>query len=66
MAVGQLFDYWHDLKGDTEPHIAILLPEPPDSECARFLEWMDIGLMWFESNQLHTSTEWLKHLATKR
>ena len=43
MAVGQLFDYWHGLKGDAEPHIAILLPEPPDSECTNFLEWMDIG-----------------------
>jgi hypothetical protein len=65
MAVGQLFDYWFALKGDADPHIAILLPESPDSECANFLEWMDIGLMWFEKKELHTSTEWLKHLAIK-
>lgn len=43
MAVGQLLDYWYRLKGDEEPHIAILLPGEPDSECVKFLEWMD----WF-------------------
>ncbi|WP_250459353.1 hypothetical protein [Microbulbifer litoralis] len=63
MVVGQLFDYWYALKGDEEPHIAILLPEAPDSECVKFLEWMGIGLMWFQKDQLHTSTEWLKQLA---
>lgn len=65
MAVGQLFDYWHVLKGDEEPHIAILLPEAPDSECIKFLEWMGIGLMWFKKEQLYTSTEWLKQLTIK-
>jgi len=65
MAVGQLFDYWYALKGDEEPHIAILLPEAPDSECVKFLEWMDIGLLWFKKDQLYTSTEWLKQLAIK-
>lgn len=60
MAVGQLFDYWYSLKGYEEPHIAILLPEAPDSECIKFLEWMDIGLMWFKKKQLCTSTDWLK------
>lgn len=65
MAVGQLYDYWYELKGDDEPHIAILLPEAPDKETASFLEWLDIGLMWFEADQLHTSTEWLSHLAKK-
>lgn len=65
MAVGQLFDYWYGLKGDEKPHIAILLPEAPDSECTKFLEWMDIGLMWFKEEQLYTSTEWLKQLAIK-
>lgn len=65
MAVGQLFDYWYALKGDEEPHIAILLPEEPDNECTKFLEWMNIGLMWFKNNQLYTSTEWLKQLVSK-
>lgn len=65
MAVGQLFDYWYGLKGDEKPHIAILLPEAPDGENTKFLEWMDIGLMWFEKDQLQTSTEWLKQLAIK-
>jgi hypothetical protein len=65
MAIGQLFDYWYGLKGNEKPHIAILLPEAPDSECTKFLEWMDIGLMWLEKGQLHTSTEWLGELAIK-
>ena len=63
MAVGQLFDYWYALKGDEELHIAILLPEEPDSACVKFLEWMDIGLMWFKKDKLCTKTEWLKQLA---
>lgn len=65
MAVGQLFDYWYGLKGNEYPHIAILLPEAPDSECTNFLEWMHVGLMWFEKDQLHTSTEWLGELTIK-
>ncbi len=65
MAVGQLFDYWYALKGNEEPHLAILLPGAPDRECIKFLEWMDIGLMWLENDQLYTSTEWLKQLAIK-
>lgn len=65
MAVGQLYDYWYALKGDEEPHIAILLPEAPDSECVKFLEWMDVGLLWFKQDRLYTSTEWLKQIAIK-
>lgn len=60
MAIGQLFDYWYKLKDDEKPHIAILLPNAPDNECIKFLKWMNIGLMWFENNQLKTSTEWLE------
>lgn len=65
MAVGQLFDYWYALKGNEEPQMAILLPDEPDSECIKFLEWVGIGLMWFKKDQLYTSTEWLKQLAIK-
>ncbi len=65
MAIGQLFDYWYNLKGDEDPHIAMLLPEAPDNECIEFLEWMDVGLMWFKNNELHTSTDWLETLATE-
>lgn len=65
MAVGQLYDYWYCLKGDEKPYIAILLPEAPDSECIKFLEWMDIGLLWFDKDQLYTSTEWLRKIAIK-
>jgi len=65
MAVGQLLDYWYRLKGDEEPHISILLPGEPDSECVKFLEWMDIGLMWFHDDELNTSTDWLNQLIIK-
>lgn len=62
MAVGQLFNYWFKLKGNISPHLAILLPERPDEDCVLFLEWMDVGLMWFEGVQLYTSDDWLQHL----
>ncbi len=63
MAVGQLFDYWFSLKGDEEPHMAVLLPNRPSKDVADFLKWMDIGLMWFDNYQLCTDDNWLKHLA---
>ncbi len=62
MAIGQLYNYWFELKGNSEAHIAILLPSPPNKECVSFLSWIDIGLMWFDNNELRTSTAWLKHL----
>mgnify|MGYP003635528934 CR=1 FL=1 len=65
MAVGQLFNYWYELKGDTEPNIAILLPEKPDQSNISFLGWMDVGVMWFENDQLCTVNDWLKHLTNK-
>lgn len=65
MAVGQLFNYWFKLKGNLPPHLAILLPERPEDECLSFLEWMGVGLMWFEGNQLYTSDVWLEHLIIK-
>jgi len=65
MAVGQLYDYWFGLKSVEKPHLAILLPKEPDSSCTKFLEWKEIGLMWFDDDQLFTSTEWLSHIAIK-
>lgn len=62
MAVGQLFNYWFKLKGNISPHLAILLPERPEEDCMLFLKWMDVGLMWFEGAQLHTSDDSLQHL----
>lgn len=62
MAIGQLHDYWFNLKGNDVPHIAILLPNKPDTDCISFLEWMDVGIMWFENTELCTSTERLEHL----
>jgi len=57
MAVGQLFNYWYELKGDVEPNIAILLPERPDQSNVLFLEWMNVGLMWFENDELFTMND---------
>ncbi|WDE07824.1 hypothetical protein SG34_013620 [Thalassomonas viridans] len=64
MAIGQLYDYWYELKDDEEPHISILLPERPDDKAIQFLNWMDIGMLWYEGGDLHTSSDWLEHLAT--
>jgi len=62
MAVGQLFDYWFTLKGDEEPHLAVLLPERPSKEVENFLKWVDVGLMWFENNRLCTEDKWLESI----
>ncbi|MGI2947474.1 hypothetical protein INT50_08905 [Vibrio diabolicus] len=64
MAIGQLFDYLYELKGDDEPHIAILLPEKPDNKAIQLLNWMDIGMLWFEGDNIHTSSDWLEPIAT--
>ena len=62
MAIGQLFDYWFCVKGDAEPHIAILLPSSPDAESKRLLEWLHIGLLWFSGEKLKTCSDWLDGL----
>lgn len=62
MAIGQLFAYWFRLKGETEPHLAVLLPSAPDTQLKRLLEWLDIGILWFSRDALETSTDWLNHL----
>ena len=65
MAVGQLFDYWYELKGDGEPHLAVLLPEHPTEKVVDFLQWMDVGLMWFEGQRLCVGDKWLDHIASE-
>lgn len=62
MAVGQLYDYSFTLKGDKEPHLAILLPERPTDEGIKFLQWLDVGLIWFEDELLCTEDRWLEHI----
>lgn len=62
MAIGQLFSYWHSVKGQSEPHMAILLPEEPKRAAALLLEWLGIGSMWFDNDDLQTSTKWLREL----
>jgi len=65
MAVGQLFEYCFTLKGDEQPHLAMLLPERPGKKVLSFLQWANVGLLWFENHQLCTEDEWLEHIAFK-
>jgi len=65
MAVGQLFDYWFFIKGNAEPHIAILLPATPDDKSKQLLAWLEIGVLWFSDEELKTSSDWLRCLTTK-
>lgn len=66
MAIGQVLSYWHRLKGPTDdPHIAILLPSRPDERIAGLLDWLQIGLMWFEGERLFTPTDWLDQVAER-
>ncbi len=66
MAVGQLFDYCFALRGDDDPHLAVLLPERPATGVVNYLQWMDVGLMWFEDEQLCTENDWLGTIIYER
>ncbi|MBI2849932.1 MAG: hypothetical protein HYX80_02680 [Chloroflexi bacterium] len=57
MAVGQLFDYWYQLKGDSDKYLAILLPEEPSAYIKEMLNWLDISLLWFSGERLQTSSD---------
>lgn len=59
MAIGQVFDYWFRIKGESDPHLAILLPNSPTKEVKSLLEWLDIGILWFSGEKLETCCEWL-------
>jgi hypothetical protein len=63
MAVGQLFDYWFGMRGDSKHHMAILLPESPTEEVKKLLAWLDIGVLWFSGESLKTCCDWLTPLA---
>lgn len=63
MAIGQVFAYWHSLSGPTDDyHTAIVLPARPDATTEKLLQWLGIGLLWFEDRHLRTGTEWLQPL----
>lgn len=67
MAVGQLFQYWFSLGGSLEePHLAVLVPECPVDEVLRFLNELEIGLLWFDGDQLMSNDHWLEHLPGER
>lgn len=61
MAVGQLYDYWFRLKGvEVDEYLAILLPEEPNTEQKALLEWLDIGVLWFDGEgELASGSDWL-------
>lgn len=63
MAVGQLFSYWLNLKGDSDHHMALLLPTAPSLPTRRLLEWLGIGMLWFEGENLETCTQSLRSVA---
>jgi hypothetical protein len=60
MAIGQVYAYWHRLNGPTdEAHCAILLPSQPANSVIDLLDWLEIGVLWIEKDQLLTTTDWL-------
>lgn len=63
MAVGQLFNYWFQLHAQKDPHVAVLVPTRPSEPARQFLEWMDIGMLWFEGTSLKTCTPRLAGVA---
>ncbi|SCY08557.1 hypothetical protein [Thiohalorhabdus denitrificans] len=62
MAIGQVYDYWFNTKGEIGEHIAILLPEKPSTEILSLLSWLGIGAMWLNEGHLNSLDEWLEHL----
>lgn len=63
MAVGQLLNYWFQLHADKDPHLAVLMPMRPSESASQFLEWMEVGVLWFEGTTLKTCTPWLDGVA---
>ncbi|MEO6273199.1 MAG: hypothetical protein ABIP34_08365 [Rhodoferax sp.] len=65
MAIGQVFAYWHRLKGDTDDiHSAILFPSRPTDQIQNLLSWLEIGMLWLDDEHLYTHTDWLDGMAT--
>ncbi len=67
MSIGQLLNYWYVLsKGKRPYHLAVLLPREPREEIYSFLNWLNIGLLWFDDNHLCTKDDWLKSIIKGR
>lgn len=62
MAVGQLFSYSYRLNKKREFDLCVLIPEKPTPHDSQWLEWLEIGLIWFSGNKLETNCDWLAHL----
>lgn len=66
MAVGQLLHYWFQQHpANKDHHLAVLMPEQPSIAAIEFLDWMEIGALWFEGTKLKTCTPWLDCLVEK-
>jgi hypothetical protein len=56
MAVGQLFNYWFQMRAARNPHLAVLTPARPSESANEFLKWMEVGALWFDGKALKTCT----------
>ncbi|EHA1126886.1 hypothetical protein FG475_17450 [Vibrio navarrensis] len=63
MAIGQLFDYSFSLENHDKRKLAILLPSKPDEKKIELFDWLNIGCLWFDSEHLLTSSDWLSCIA---
>lgn len=62
MAIGQIYSYWFELGGGQDIHLAFLLPARPEQCIIDFLDWVGVGIMWYERQNLRTYDDWLQHL----
>jgi hypothetical protein len=63
MAVGQLYSYLYRLGPERQGHLTVLLPEKPQDDVSAWLDWLDIGLLWFSDDGLCSSNDWLRSIA---
>lgn len=60
MAVGQIYSYWFELGMKDDMDLALLLPGKPDDKTIEFLTMMDIGVIWFDGQELYTCSDWIQ------
>lgn len=56
MAIGQLYDYHRKIENQENTNIAVLLPKYPNEDVRELLAYADIGLLYFNGNELED--EW--------
>jgi hypothetical protein len=62
MAVGQLYSYSYRMDENMGFHLCVLLPNKPSASDSKWLDCLDVGLMWFSGDKLKTDCDWLAHL----